>query len=167
MAGYECPHCKQWVENRETHDCWTTTEAALTDDLSDDLRDAWERLRETAAEFGEQRIYASHHSIMFSRQVCYFFVTTCFARSHRAHFGSNAQRKSVSEPERLADASENVARLSCEDRRGNGHVDLHALRDLQAETTPRRVSVQSERRPIDRERRLEGSATLSRRRPLP
>jgi hypothetical protein len=25
-------------------------------------------------EFGEQRIYASHHSIMFSRKVCYFFV---------------------------------------------------------------------------------------------
>ena len=24
--------------------------------------------------FGEQRIYASHHSIMFSRKVCYFFV---------------------------------------------------------------------------------------------
>jgi hypothetical protein len=74
MAGYECPHCKQRVENGETHDCWTTTEAALTDDLSSDLRDAWERLRETAAEFGEQRIYASHHSIMFSKQVCYFFV---------------------------------------------------------------------------------------------
>src|SRR5215472_18242474 len=74
MAGHECLHCKQWVENGETHDCWTTTEAALTEELSDDLRDAWERLRETAVEFGEQRIYASHHSIMFSRKVCYFFV---------------------------------------------------------------------------------------------
>jgi Domain of unknown function (DUF5655) len=42
--------------------------------LSDDLREAWERLRETAAELGEQRIYASHHSIMFSRTSCYFFV---------------------------------------------------------------------------------------------
>ena len=51
-----------------------TTEAALTDDLSEDLREAWERIRETAVEFGEQRIYASHHSIMFSREVCYFFV---------------------------------------------------------------------------------------------
>ena len=58
----------------ETHDCWTTTEAALTADLSEDLREAWERLRETAAEFGEQRIYASHHSIMFARKSCYFFV---------------------------------------------------------------------------------------------
>jgi hypothetical protein len=59
---------------RRAHDCWTTTEAALTADLSSDLRDAWERLRETAAEFGEQRIYASHHCIMFSRKACYFFV---------------------------------------------------------------------------------------------
>ena len=74
MAGHECYHCKQWVDEGETHDCWTTTEAALTQGLSEDLKDAYERIRETAVEFGEQRIYASHHSIMFSRKVCYFFV---------------------------------------------------------------------------------------------
>ena len=74
MPGRECFHCKQLIEEGEPHDCWTTTERALTEDLSEDLRDAWERLRETAAAFGEQRIYASHHSIMFSRQSCYFFV---------------------------------------------------------------------------------------------
>lgn len=74
MAGRECFHCKQWIEEGEKHDCWTTTEAALTQDLSEDLRDAWERLRETAVEFGDQRIYASHSSIMFSRKACYFFV---------------------------------------------------------------------------------------------
>jgi len=74
MAGRECYHCKQWVEEDEAHDCWTTTEAALTKDLSEDLREAWERLRETAADFGEQRIYASHNSVMFSRTSCYFFV---------------------------------------------------------------------------------------------
>jgi hypothetical protein len=74
MAGRECYHCKQWVEEGDAHDCWTTTEAALTADLSEDLRDAWERLRETAAEFGDQRIYASHNSVMFSRNSCYFFV---------------------------------------------------------------------------------------------
>jgi hypothetical protein len=74
MAGRECYHCKQWVEEGEAHDCWTTTESSLTRDLSEDLRDAWERLRETAADFGEQRIYASHNSIMFSRKSCYFFV---------------------------------------------------------------------------------------------
>jgi Domain of unknown function (DUF5655) len=74
MAGRQCYHCKQWVEEGEAHDCWTTTEAALTRDLPDDLQEAWERLRETAVSFGEQRIYASHHSIMFSRSSCYFFV---------------------------------------------------------------------------------------------
>ena len=74
MAGHTCYHCKQWIEKGEPHDCWTTTEAALTRDLSDDLREAWERLRETAVSFGDQRIYASHKSIMFSRKSCYFFV---------------------------------------------------------------------------------------------
>lgn len=74
MKAHECYHCRQWVKDDEPHDCWTTTEAALTRDLSDDLREAWERLRETAVEFGDQRIYASHSSIMFSRKACYFFV---------------------------------------------------------------------------------------------
>jgi hypothetical protein len=74
MAGRTCYHCKQWVDEGTNHDCWTTTEAALTRELAEDLRDAWERLRETAASLGEQRIYASHHSIMFSRTSCYFFV---------------------------------------------------------------------------------------------
>ena len=74
MAGHECYHCKQWVEDGEAHDCWTTTETALTADLSQDLQEAWERLRETAADFGEQRIYASGKAIMFARDVCYCFV---------------------------------------------------------------------------------------------
>ena len=74
MPGHECYHCKQWVEEGEAHDCWTTTEAALTRDLSEDLRDAYARLREAAADLGEQRIYASHHCIMFARKACYFFV---------------------------------------------------------------------------------------------
>jgi hypothetical protein len=74
VAGHECYHCKQWVEQGEAHDCWTTTETALTQDLSEDLQDAWERLRETAVSFGDQRIYAAHKSIMFSRKSCYFFV---------------------------------------------------------------------------------------------
>jgi hypothetical protein len=74
MRAHECHHCKQWIEEGEAHDCWTTTEAALTQDLSDDLKDAWERLREAAVELGDQRIYASGTAIMFSRDSCYFFV---------------------------------------------------------------------------------------------
>jgi len=69
-----CHHCKQQIEEGEAHDCWTTTEAALTQDLSEDLHDAWERLREAAASLGDQRIYASGTCIMFSRGSCYFFV---------------------------------------------------------------------------------------------
>ncbi|MGC4081989.1 MAG: DUF5655 domain-containing protein [Vicinamibacterales bacterium] len=74
MRAHECYHCKQWVEAGEAHDCWTTTEEALTRELPEDLLEAWQRLRETAAELGEQRIYASHSSIMFARRVCYVFV---------------------------------------------------------------------------------------------
>jgi hypothetical protein len=70
----QCYHCKEEIEEGAPHDCWTTTEQNLTRGLSEDLKDAWERLRETAGEFGDQRIYASHHSIMFSRKACYFFV---------------------------------------------------------------------------------------------
>ena len=80
MPGRECYHCKQWIEEGEAHDCWTTTETALTGDLSDDLKDAYERVRETAVEFGDQRIYASGTAIMFSRASCYFFV-----RPRRSH----------------------------------------------------------------------------------
>jgi len=74
MKAHECYHCKQWVEENEPHDCWTTTEDALTKDLSEDLQNAYERLREAASEFGEQRVYASGSCIMFSRTSCYFFV---------------------------------------------------------------------------------------------
>ena len=73
-AGRECYHCKRWIEPGEAHDCWTTTEAALLEGATEDLREAWERLRETATSFGAQRVYASHKSIMFSRASCYFFV---------------------------------------------------------------------------------------------
>ena len=74
MPGRECYHCKQWIDEGESHDCWTTTEAALTEDLSEDLRDAWERLREAMLDLGEQRVYASGTCIMFSRKVCHVFV---------------------------------------------------------------------------------------------
>src|SRR5690242_5580648 len=80
MRAHECHHCKQWIAEGEAHDCWTTTEAALTADLSEDLKDAWQRIRETAVEFGDQRIYASGTAIMFSRESCYFFV-----RPRRSH----------------------------------------------------------------------------------
>jgi hypothetical protein len=72
--SHVCYHCKELIPDNVEHDCWTTTERELTKGLSEDLRDAWERIRETALEFGEQRVYASHSSIMFSRKACHFFV---------------------------------------------------------------------------------------------
>src|SRR5215207_2226259 len=74
MASRECYHCKQRIKDGDGHDCWTTTEAALTAHLTEDLRDAWQRLRESATAIGAQRVYASHKSIMFSRRSCYAFV---------------------------------------------------------------------------------------------
>ena len=74
MGGRECHHCKKWIKQGEAHDCWTVTEAALTRDLPEELQEAWARLRDTAADFGPQRIYASGHAIMFARKTCYFFV---------------------------------------------------------------------------------------------
>lgn len=62
------------TEEQKTHNCWTTTEEKLTENLNENLRDTWERLRETAISFGEQRVYASHKSIMFAKKYCYFFV---------------------------------------------------------------------------------------------
>ncbi len=76
MAKKKCYHCTEWLDDdeRKTHNCWTTTEEKLTEGLSEDLREAWLRIRETALSFGEQRVYASHKSIMFARKACYFFV---------------------------------------------------------------------------------------------
>ena len=74
MPVKRCHHCGENVEVGAPHDCWTTTPEALTRELPEHLQEAWERLRETALEFGDQRVYASHKSIMFSRTACYFFV---------------------------------------------------------------------------------------------
>ena len=58
----------------KSYDHWETTEEALTQDLEEDLLDAWHKVREFAAGLGEQRIYASGKAIMFAKKVCYAFV---------------------------------------------------------------------------------------------
>ena len=65
IAGRECHDCKARIAEGQAHDFWMTTETALTEDLSVDLRDAWERIRETAISFGDRRIHASGTAIMF------------------------------------------------------------------------------------------------------
>jgi len=42
--------------------------------LSDELLDAWKKLRKFLVSLGEQRIHTSHRSIMFSRKTCYAFA---------------------------------------------------------------------------------------------
>jgi hypothetical protein len=69
-----CYHCKALLVPGVKHACPEVTEASLTQHLNEDLAAAWERLRESAAALGEQRIYASHNSIMFARKTCYAFV---------------------------------------------------------------------------------------------
>ncbi len=55
-------------------DHYNKSEAYLTDNLEEDLKDAWLAIREYGESLGEQRIYASGKAIMFSKKVCYFFV---------------------------------------------------------------------------------------------
>ncbi len=55
-------------------DHYNTSEEYLIQNLDEDLKDAWFKVREFAASLGEQRIYASGKAIMFSKKVCYFFV---------------------------------------------------------------------------------------------
>ncbi len=50
------------------------TESELINGLDEDLRDAWQKLRAFAESLGNQRIYASVQTIMFSRKICYFYV---------------------------------------------------------------------------------------------
>ena len=154
MAGRECYHCKQWVEAGETHDCWTTTEAALTRDLSEDLQEAWERLRETAVSFGNQRIYASGTCIMFSRESCYFFVRpkrsfleVCLflGRAVKAPQVRRADRKSTT---KIANILQIRHRDEVEPPLTDWLQEAYELPDVLAAkpASPKRVEVQARRR---------------------
>ncbi len=55
-------------------DSWKTTERALTEHLSEDLLEAWQKLRAYSLRLGEQRVYASGKAIMFAKKTCFFFV---------------------------------------------------------------------------------------------
>ncbi len=59
---------------KEYHHSPEVTEQELIEGLDEDLIEAWQKLREFGESLGDQRIYASHKSIMFSKKVCYFFV---------------------------------------------------------------------------------------------
>jgi hypothetical protein len=88
MAGHACYHCKRWVEEGEAHDCRTTTGPALAQNLTDDLRDAWARLHDIAAEFGDPRIYASIVTVLAIVQVLLGYWTILV----RSQYGVNTVR---------------------------------------------------------------------------
>ncbi len=75
MPGHQCYHCKQWVEEGEAHDCWTTIAA-----LTRTQRGPAGRIRAAARDGGRNRRRAAESTrrttrwIMFSRKTCYFFV---------------------------------------------------------------------------------------------
>lgn len=66
---------KKPVKKYEHHpDHYNKSEPYLVDNLNEDLKDAWFKIRAFGASLGEQRIYASGRAIMFAKKVCYFFV---------------------------------------------------------------------------------------------
>lgn len=65
---------KRPVKKEYYHHRMEVTEDELIRELDEDLRDAWEKLREFGASLNPNRIYASHNSIMFSKKTCCFFV---------------------------------------------------------------------------------------------
>lgn len=69
-----CYNCLQDYDPRQGHDCIPLTEKDLLRKLNEDLQDAFQTLRERAADFGEHKVYNNARAIMFSRRVCYMFV---------------------------------------------------------------------------------------------
>ncbi len=63
---------KKTYEHHPDH--YNKSESFLINPLSEDLQEAWAKIREYGESLGPQRIYASGRAIMFSRKVCYFFV---------------------------------------------------------------------------------------------
>lgn len=63
---------KKKYEHHPDHN--NTSEEYLIENLEEDFKDAWYKIREYGEAQGEQRIYASGKAIMFSKKVCYFFV---------------------------------------------------------------------------------------------
>lgn len=55
-------------------DLWITTERALTENLGEDLLEAFQKIKAFSLDLGDQRVYASGKAIMFSKKTCFFFV---------------------------------------------------------------------------------------------
>lgn len=65
---------KQASKNKSSLNTLAITEKLLTENLSEDLLEAWKKIKQTSLRLGEQRVYASGKAIMFSKKFCFFFV---------------------------------------------------------------------------------------------
>jgi hypothetical protein len=69
-----CHNCLEAIDPQLGHVCVPVTERQLFSRFDEDLRDAFQLIRERASELGEQRIYNNARAVMFAQRVCYLFV---------------------------------------------------------------------------------------------
>lgn len=76
LKYFKCSQCLGYIPltKKKSHHCEIPTEEAVFQNLEDEPRDAWVKLKEFASNLGPQRIYYSAKAAMFSRDVCYMFV---------------------------------------------------------------------------------------------
>lgn len=76
MAAKKAKKVKKKVKKTYSHhpDHYNRSEDYLIENLNEELKEAWFKIREFGESLGEQKIYASGQAIMFSKKVCYFFV---------------------------------------------------------------------------------------------
>lgn len=67
---------KKPAQKKYSHhpDHYNRSESFLIENKSEDLQEAWYKIREFGESLGPQKIYASGRAIMFSKKVCCFFV---------------------------------------------------------------------------------------------
>ena len=71
---WNCHACLLKYDPERGHECVPVTEEELIAPLDDELREAFEVLRERGSAYGEQKIYNNARAVMFARRVCYMFV---------------------------------------------------------------------------------------------
>lgn len=68
------PRKRSKALDRENYHLPVRSEEEQLEGLSEDLKEAWTKLRSFLLSLGEQGSHTSHKSIMFNRKTCYAFV---------------------------------------------------------------------------------------------
>ncbi len=76
MKYFKCNQCLGYIltSKKKSHHCEVPSEETVFQNLEEEPREAWTKLRNFASDLGQQRIYCSAKAVMFSRDVCYMFV---------------------------------------------------------------------------------------------